>query len=121
MKIPKRATAPFPSGYKTELDVSPELNDDDASYYQSLIGILRWIVELGRVDNSCEVSIMASCMAMPRQEYLETLYHIFGYLNNHCNVDLILDPSEVRFNKDLFKRENWINSPYGITPMVAQK
>ena len=33
--------------YRPEFDVSRELNVADAAYYQSLIGILRWIVELG--------------------------------------------------------------------------
>ena len=30
------------------MDVTPESNLQDAAYYQSLIGVLRWIVELGR-------------------------------------------------------------------------
>ena len=30
----------------------------EASYFQSLIGILRWIFELGRIDIHCEVSMM---------------------------------------------------------------
>ena len=40
-----------------ELDVSPKLDAKLAPYYQSLIGILRWIVGLGRVDICVEVSI----------------------------------------------------------------
>ena len=44
--------------YRPELDVSRELNETNAAYYQSLIGILRWIVELGQVDVCLEVSMM---------------------------------------------------------------
>ena len=40
----------FPSGWKPELDVTPLLNPEDASYFQQQIGVLRWMVELGRVD-----------------------------------------------------------------------
>ena len=40
-EMPLRAT------YRPELDLSPELGHEDVSYYQSLIGILHWIVELG--------------------------------------------------------------------------
>ena len=41
------ADTPLTTTYRPELDVSRELNVADAAYYQSLIGILRWIVELG--------------------------------------------------------------------------
>jgi hypothetical protein len=33
--LPKHASGPFPSGYVPELDTSAELNDKDASFYQS--------------------------------------------------------------------------------------
>ena len=46
-KMPNKADTPLTTTYRPELDVSRELNVDDATYYQSLIGILRWIVELG--------------------------------------------------------------------------
>jgi hypothetical protein len=117
LKLPKRATSPFPNSCRPELDTTPVLDDDDASYYQSLIGILRWIVELGRCDLTCESSIMASFMAMPRQGHLDILFHIFGYLKNKHNAELILDPSEIKFDKELFKQENWVNTPYGNTPI----
>ena len=50
----------------------------DAAYYQSLIGILRWIVELGRVDVCLEVSMMSSHLALPREGHLEQVLHIFA-------------------------------------------
>ena len=40
-KLPKRAPTPFAFDYHPEQDLSPELPTDKASYYQSLIGILR--------------------------------------------------------------------------------
>ncbi len=49
-KLPYKAPTPLSSGYRPEIDVSPELGEADASYFHSLIGVLRWIVELGRVD-----------------------------------------------------------------------
>ena len=39
LSLPKRANAPFTTGYHPETDVSPELGPIDAAYYQSLIGI----------------------------------------------------------------------------------
>ena len=33
--------------YRPEVDVSSELNADDANFFQSLICTLRWMVEMG--------------------------------------------------------------------------
>ncbi len=44
----------------------PELGEADASYYHTLIGVLRWIVEFGRIDINVEVSMMSSHLALPR-------------------------------------------------------
>jgi hypothetical protein len=43
----KKAGAPTMNNYRPETDKTPELNAKDAAYYQPLIGVLRWIVELG--------------------------------------------------------------------------
>ena len=48
------------NGYRTELDSSLELDGACGAYYQSLIVILRWMVELGIVDICCEVSMISS-------------------------------------------------------------
>ena len=45
-KLPNKAIAPFTTNYFPEIDISPELGITNAVYFQSLIGILRWIVEL---------------------------------------------------------------------------
>ena len=52
--------------YRPELNTTTELDAKDTRYYQSLIGALRWIVELGRIDTFLEVSIIASCASLPR-------------------------------------------------------
>jgi hypothetical protein len=41
---------PFMSGYRPELDVTDELDSDLSSRYSQMIGILRWMVELGCID-----------------------------------------------------------------------
>jgi hypothetical protein len=51
----KKASGPFAGGYNPELDESPELDSTRANFYQSQIGILRWRVELGRIDIITEV------------------------------------------------------------------
>ena len=45
-KMPNKADTPLTTTYRPDLDISRELNVADAAYFQSLIGISRWIVEL---------------------------------------------------------------------------
>lgn len=53
--FPAKVQTPIRTSYRPELDVSPELGPTESAYYQSLIGTLRWIVKLGRVDICLEV------------------------------------------------------------------
>ncbi len=39
-KLPYKAPTPLSSGYHPEIDVSPELGGEEASYFHSLIGVL---------------------------------------------------------------------------------
>jgi hypothetical protein len=75
--------------------MTEELGPEDVNYFQSLIGILRWTVELGRIDMIItEVSKLASHMALPRQgHFLEAAFHVFAYLEQHPNYLLALDPT----------------------------
>ena len=50
LSLPAKANTPLMSNYCPELDVSPELDHDRANYFMSLIGILRWCCEIGRID-----------------------------------------------------------------------
>jgi hypothetical protein len=48
LKLAKCAMGPFPTGYiKEQVDTMPKLNDKDATFYQSQIGVLCWCVKLG--------------------------------------------------------------------------
>jgi hypothetical protein len=69
--LPSRVKSCWTSNYHPEADTSPELSPTHAAYYQSLIGVLRWITELGWVDITMETSAMASIIAMPCQGHLE--------------------------------------------------
>ena len=116
--LPKKVTSPLKRDYRPELDITPELNVSDAAYYQSLVGVLRWIVELGRVDITTEASMMASCMALPRSGHLEQVLHIFGYLKAHHNSEMVFDPSEPDIDDAHFVKEDWSASVYGNTNEV---
>jgi hypothetical protein len=55
--LPKKIETPFSHGYHPELDFSNELGPEKVNYFQGLIGVLRWIVELGRIDIIVPVSL----------------------------------------------------------------
>ena len=101
------------TSYRPELDVSPELMPRDSTYHQSLIGILQWIVELGRIDICLEVSMLSSHLAMPRKEHLDQVLHIFAYLCKYHNTELVYDPSDPVEEHDVFERRDWTSSEFG--------
>ena len=45
--LPKKGYMPWLTIYCAVLDMSPELDSKQANYYQSQIGVLPWIIELG--------------------------------------------------------------------------
>ena len=112
-KLVPKAPAPMTNGYRPEIDISEELPEDEASYYHSLIGVLRWIVELGRVDINTEVSMMSSHLALPRRGHLDEVFHIFAYLKKKHNSEMVYDPTDVEIDRAAFPREDWSYSIYG--------
>ena len=84
--------------YRPELDVSDECTEDQSSYYQNLIGVLRWIVELGRIDINFEVSVLSQYLVNSRTGHLNQALHIFKYLDIHKENFLCFDPTYVELD-----------------------
>ena len=92
LKLKTKASSAMPANYKPELDVTPELAPKYASWYMQQIGVLRWMVELGRWDIITEVSALASHMALPRAGHLAALLHLFSYIKQKNSVKSVYDP-----------------------------
>ena len=105
--LKKKITSPFPANYYAELDTSEELDSEGLGHYQSLIGILRWMVELGRIDVMAEISTLASFSALPRQGHLDAVYHIFSYLKAKHNSTMIFDPTYPKVSESQFQDVSW--------------
>jgi len=56
---PKPATSPVTTGDHPELDTLELLNEDDQKVYQSLIGALQWVIQIGRFD--IQTAVMTLC------------------------------------------------------------
>ena len=100
--ISKKPGTPIPTTYSPELDITLDLISTDAAYYQSLVGILRWIVELGRVDIFLEVSLMYYHLALPREGHLDKLFQSFAYLKWKHRAHIVFDPTYPSIDNDYF-------------------
>ena len=114
-KLPSKALTPIQTSYRPEIDTTPELNAIDSAYYQSLIGILRWMFELGRVDICLEVSMLSSHLVLPREGHLLKLFHMFAYLKRNDNSEMVFDPSDPVIDESLFARKDWTASEFGLS------
>lgn len=108
-RLPSRCQTPFTSGYKPEQDDTPELKADGLHYYQELIGVLRWAVELGRVDILLETSLLSAHLALPRIGHLEQAIHIFGYLKENPKRQLMMDSDHPHIDERRFQKFDWFD------------
>ena len=93
LKLPLKGKHPFSNiQYRPEEDVTDFCNELQIQAYQQIIGMLRWMVELGRVDILYETTVLSSCMISPRIGHLKQLINIVSYLKNHDRSTLIMDP-----------------------------
>lgn len=96
-----KTTCVLPTGYRPEIDISEYCDAKRANYYQQQIGVLRWAVELGRIDIACEVSMLAAFSAAPRIGHFKSMLHIFSYLKQHERSKLVFDDSYVQVDDEL--------------------
>ena len=101
----KKVDRPIPQNYKPELDTTGECDPKHASVYQQLIGMLRWAVELGRVDILHEVSIMSQYNACPRVGHLEKVFEIFSFLSKHSRSRIVFDPTPIDIHRTAIEYE----------------
>ena len=105
--VPGKVTTPLHPDYHPEIDTTPLLDDDTANYYQSMIGILLWASELGRIDITYEVGLMARFAALPRKGHYDAVIRIFYYLKKHLKSRLVYDTEEKDLSDISFAQYTW--------------
>jgi len=98
LALKKKVSTVLPHEYKPELDVSKECNEEEVSQYHQRIGVVRWAVELGRVDICTEVSIMAAHCAMLSKGHLDAVWHMFAYLKRQDKSKMVFDSRSPTFS-----------------------
>mmetsp|Transcript_5914 Transcript_5914/g.9070 ORF Transcript_5914/g.9070 Transcript_5914/m.9070 type:complete len:287 (-) Transcript_5914:332-1192(-) len=107
LRLPTKCFTPFVSNYHPAEDVTPKLDAQGTNYFQELIGVLQWVIELGRVDILLEVSLLSSHLALPCTGHLQQVYHIFGYLKASPRRRLYFDPDYPAVSQDRFESFDW--------------
>ena len=73
-----------------------------------MIGILRWAVELGRINIITEVSVLSSFNTSPREGHLEAAYQVFEYLMDHkIGGRVVYDSAIPALDHIKFTEANW--------------
>ena len=102
-RLSTNARTPIACNYKPELDGTTELKGEDITYYQELIGILRWSTEIGRVDILLEVSLLSSYQESPRIGHMEQLLHIYAFIKAKPKLTLYFHPQIPPVDSSVFK------------------
>jgi hypothetical protein len=106
--VPKKPSfKAFTRKYQPEIDLSNLLNDERANYYQGLIGVLRWIAELGRIDIITSVAYLSCSLAAPQEGHLEAAFHIFTYLKKYGRKQLVSGNTYLTHDESKFSKADW--------------
>ena len=65
-----------------------------------LIGMLNWLVTIGRIDVAYATSSMSRFTACPRKGHLERVMKIYGYLKKYSNRRIVIDSSDPKIEGD---------------------
>jgi hypothetical protein len=111
---PMTRTVPMPDKTQPEMDTSAELDAGGRGKYQSLIGILQWIVTLGRFDIACAVMTMSRFRTAPRVGHLALLGNVFGYLRKYPDGAIRFRTDTPNYEDQYTpKTSNWERTVYG--------
>jgi len=69
-----------------------------------LIGVLRWIIELGRIDIHVHVAMLSSFLASPREGHLQEALHIFAYLKRYKKSTMVFDDTVPSIDESIFQQ-----------------
>ena len=76
------------------MDVTDELYAELIDRFNQLIGVLRWPIEIRRIDIMMEVSCLYQHLFSTCEEHLNAVYKIFRYLQNNLSKN----PGRIKFD-----------------------
>ncbi len=112
--VPARVDNPYHVDYEPSTDLSDILDPERSSFYQHLIGVMRWMVELGPIDIATKISMSSSYLACLREGRLENALHVMGCLKLNHNSQLIFDPTYLDIGQTAFPTFEWIEFEFYV-------
>ena len=95
------------TGYHLSKDITREMDAEGLHTYQELIGILMWVIEIGRIDLLLKLSLMSSHLELPHISHLQAVYRIFGYLKQVPKRRLYFNPKKPIISENRFHIFDW--------------
>ena len=80
--------------------------------------LLRWALELGRIDVYVDVACLSHYLVNLRQGHLEAVYHIYAYLKRHERCAMIFDNQILNFLQADFTTFDWLDFYGDITKAI---
>ena len=108
--LPDHEKLPWPNNYRPEINVSPDILPTNETYFQYILGVLRWVVELGREDTTVEKSTLASMIASPHEGHIKEVFHIFAFPKGKHNILMVFDPTGPDIDLSKFPIEYWFGN-----------
>ena len=93
-----KTAIPLKSDDHPELDQSEILGDDGHRKFQMLIGMLNWIVGIGRFDVAHATASLSRFSACPRKGHLERALRVFGYLKKRRSSRYVVDSRDPTYH-----------------------
>ena len=119
--MPNNAPNAFPIDYEQQVDTTPGLNPDESLYHQFLIGIVRWLVEIGRVNILDKCSLLSSHLALLREGHMNTLLHLMRYLELNHNSRMFFDPIILLLMSRMLNPFRGLNSDYRLATVTHNR
>src|SRR5687767_12178778 len=111
-KPKKGINCPLEHKYHPELDDSDFLDAVGLHLYRKLLGMLQWAITLGHIDIMCTVMTMSGFRCQPRNDHLDRLKRIFGFLRNYMSCSIKFRTDELDYSTYKSEKYDWTN-PYG--------
>jgi len=109
---PKLTLSLLVNGDHPELDTLEPLNKNDHKIYQSRIGALQWVIQIGCFDITTAVMTLSPVWAMPRQGHLDHVKRIHGYLSEMHQATINIRTDTPDFSAIPVKMYDWECSCY---------
>ena len=111
-QYPRAAAAPTTKNDHPELDTSELLDIEMTKIYQSLIGAMQWVIQIGRWDVGTATMTLSRFRAAPRQGHLDRVCRIHGYLRKYRNGIIRIRTEEPDYSDLPVVEYDWTYTQY---------